>query len=57
MCLCLTVIKNRLLETWHSMISNPNKTKVCKLSISYFYDFSKYCIEFGTLDASQRQNS
>ena len=39
--------KKRMLETCYRRISRPNKTKVCKLNLSYLYDFSKYCLEFG----------
>ena len=48
--LCWTIIIKGLLETCYSMISRPNKTRGCKLNLSYLNNLSKFCLEFGISD-------
>ena len=42
MCLYPNITKKRILEACYSMISRPNKTKVCKHDLLYLNDLSKF---------------
>ena len=58
MCLCLypTIIKKHILKTRYSMITRPNKRKLCKLDFSYNNNLNKFRLEFGISDTSRIKN-